>query len=230
MYTDHAYDSISSTIREWVTDESRKEGDLTYIPSTTTSTDADGNETTTTNSFIVVIYHGTNDNKFPLANVRHILVSFEGGTQDENGVTTYSEDEKKAAEAKAADLLAQLETKGATAENFAELAAANSTDPGSKDNGGLYTDVYPGQMVQAFNDWCFAEDRKVGDTGLVETDYGWHVMYYDGDSETTYRDFLITNDMKEADTTAWYDAEMEKVTVEILDDSHIQKDLVLSNG
>ena len=85
-------------------------------------------------------------------------------------------------------------------------------------------------MVQAFNDWCFAEDRKVGDTGLVETDYGWHVMYYDGDSETTYRDFLITNDMKEADTTAWYDAEMEKVTVEILDDSHIQKDLVLSNG
>lgn len=230
LCTDYAYDSISSTIREWITDDSRVEGELTYIPSTTTSTDEDGNEVTTTNSYIVVMYNSTNDNKFPLADVRHILVSFEGGTTDENGVTTYSEDEMKAAEAKAADLLAQFESKGATAEVFAELAKNNSTDPGSKDNGGLYTDVYPGQMVQAFNDWCFDEARKPGDTGLVETDYGWHVMFYEGDSETTYRDFLLTNDMKTEDTNTWYEAQLENVTVEILDDSHIEKDLVLSNG
>ena len=230
LCTDYAYDSVNSTIREWVTDDSRQEGDLTYIPSTTTSTDDEGNETTTTNNFIVVMYKSTNDNKFPLANVRHILISFEGGTTDENGVTTYSEDEMLAAEAKAADLLAQIETKGATAEVFAEMAKNNSTDPGSKDNGGLYEDVYPGQMVQAFNDWCFDEARKPGDTGLVETDYGWHIMFYEGDSETTYRDFLLTNDMKTEDTTAWYEAQLENVTVIILDDSHIQKDLVLSNG
>ena len=33
-------------------------------------------------------------------------------------------------------------------------------------------------MVPAFNDWCFDEARKEGDTGLVKTNYGYHVMYY----------------------------------------------------
>ena len=46
------------------------------------------------------------------------------------------------------------------------------------ENGGLYTDVYPGQMVAEFNNWCFDESRQVGDTGVVKTDYGYHVMYF----------------------------------------------------
>ncbi|MBQ0012195.1 MAG: peptidylprolyl isomerase, partial [Clostridiales bacterium] len=36
-----------------------------------------------------------------------------------------------------------------------------------------------GQMVQEFEDWCFA-DHKVGDTGIVKTIYGYHVMYFVG--------------------------------------------------
>ena len=35
-------------------------------------------------------------------------------------------------------------------------------------------------MVAAFNDWCFDPERQVGDTGLVKTNYGYHVMYYSG--------------------------------------------------
>ena len=37
-------------------------------------------------------------------------------------------------------------------ESFAELAKTNSAD-GSASNGGLYTDVTEGYMVQTFNDW-----------------------------------------------------------------------------
>ena len=40
------------------------------------------------------------------------------------------------------------------------------------------TDVYVGQMVKPFEDWCFDESREVGDTGIVKTDYGFHVMYF----------------------------------------------------
>ena len=226
-YTDYLYTNINATIRDWVSDSARKDGDRTYIPSTTTSTDENGNEVTTTNSYIVVYFHGSNDNTFALANVRHILLSYEGGVTDENGITVYSEDEKMAAEAKGVDLLARFETNGATAEAFAALANEHSTDPGSNTVGGLYEDVYPGRMVPAFNDWCFAEGRKAGDTGVIHTDYGCHVMYYDGDSETTYRDFMITNDLKSADMQEWYTALLESVTVTDKNLKRIQTDLVL---
>ena len=35
-------------------------------------------------------------------------------------------------------------------------------------------------MVPTFNDWCFDESRQEGDTGIVKTDYGYHVMYFVG--------------------------------------------------
>ena len=54
----------------------------TIIPSTATSTDEEGNETTTTTGYYVVRFENCNDNNFPLKNVRHILAKFEGGTTD----------------------------------------------------------------------------------------------------------------------------------------------------
>ena len=35
-------------------------------------------------------------------------------------------------------------------------------------------------MVTAFNDWCFDTARQPGDTGVVKTEYGYHVMYFVG--------------------------------------------------
>ena len=46
--------------------------------------------------------------------------------------------------------------------------------------GGLYTRVTKGWAVEAFNDWCFDASRKDGDTGVVDTTYGSHVMYFVG--------------------------------------------------
>ena len=44
--------------------------------------------------------------------------------------------------------------------------------------GGLYTDIYEGQMVEEFENWCFDTSRQYGDTGLVRTTYGYHIMYF----------------------------------------------------
>ena len=41
-------------------------------------------------------------------------------------------------------------------------------------------------MVQTFNDWCFDESRQPGDSGIVETDYGYHIMYFSGRCEHAY--------------------------------------------
>lgn len=199
-YDDQSYTGINSTIAQWLSDSSRKEGDITYLANSTT--DADGKETI--NGYYVVRFDSVNDNTFPLKNVRHILVSFEGGTSDDSGNITYSEEEKAAAKATAEELLNQWKSGEATEDSFAALATEKSSDTGSTANGGLYEDIYPNQMVASFNDWCFAAGRKAGDTGIVETQYGYHVMYFVGDSDVTYRDYQIRNELTENAVSEWY--------------------------
>ena len=226
---DYAYANVTTAAKEWITDASRKAGDVTYVANSTTSTNEDGTATTTVNGYYVVLFHEANDNTFPLVNVRHILITPEGGTYDSaTGTTKYTDEEKLAAKVKAEELLAQFLAGKAIEENFAALATEHTTDPGSKENGGLYEDVYPGEMVASFNDWCFAEGRKAGDTGIVETEYGYHIMFYVSDSETSYRDLLIENSIRSADAEAWYAALIEATVVTELNTQYLSKDLVLS--
>ena len=113
-----------------------------------------------------------------LVDVRHVLFVPEGGTTDENGVTTYTDAEWEACEAKAQDILNNWTKGDLSEESFAALAAAYSQDPGSQSNGGLYEGVYKGQMVAEFENWCFDEARKPGHYGMVKTSYGYHLMYF----------------------------------------------------
>ena len=82
-----------------------------------------------------------------------------------------AEAKKKAEELKASatsldDLKAKAEA-GKAANEVAEAAE--------------YT-VSIGQMVEPFEEWCFA-DHQIGDMDVVETIYGYHVMYFVGKKE-----------------------------------------------
>ncbi len=86
---------------------------------------------------------------------------------------------------------------GADVDEFIELVGEYSGDPGSVDNGGLYEGVAVGEMVDEFNDWIFDASRAHGDHGIVETSYGWHIMYYEeGFAEWKYdmREELLNNE------------------------------------
>ena len=109
--------------------------------------------------------------------VRHILIKPEGGTKDESGNTTYSDAEWDACKTKAEQVYQTWQDGEATEDSFAELAKTQSAD-GSAANGGLYTDVTEGYMVETFNDWIMDSSRQPGDHGLVKTEFGYHVMYY----------------------------------------------------
>lgn len=123
----------------------------------------------------------TKDNDQQTIDVRHILVTPEDA--DGDGVST--DEEWAAAEAEARALLDEY-LKNPTEANFATMANEHSADPGSNTNGGLYEMVLPGQMVDTFNDWCFNEERLVGDTGIVKTTYGYHIMYFVQRNATPY--------------------------------------------
>ena len=118
----------------------------------------------------------------PMVSIRHILIQPEG-EQDEDG--NYSDEAWAAAEQKANEVLQEWESGDQTEERFGELAQEYSAD-GSATSGGLYENVYPGQMVTEFNDWCFEDGRGVGDYGLVKTVYGYHIIYFCAASEQVY--------------------------------------------
>lgn len=110
--------------------------------------------------------------------VRHVLIAPEGGTTDETGAVTYSEEEWAACEAHAQNLLNEWTKGDCDEESFAQMAASYTQDPGSQETGGLYENVYQGQMVAEFDAWCFDEKREPGHYGLVKTTYGYHLMYF----------------------------------------------------
>lgn len=131
-------------------------------------------------------YHVTMDSG-NVVDVRHILFCPEGGMENEDGTVTYSDEEWAACLAKAQAALDSWKAGEATEESFAALAAEQTEDSGSQSTGGLYTSVYKGQMMEGFENWCFDESRQSGDTGLVQTPYGYHVMYFVAAEQGWYR-------------------------------------------
>ena len=222
--------SCSSNIRQWLADSNRKVGDFTVVANESTTTGEDGVETTTISGYTAYVFTGRADNNDPMVNVRHILAAFEGGTTDDNGVTTYTDDEKAAALEKAEGILASYQNGELTEEAFAELAKTNSADTGSAANGGLIEDIAAAQglYVQPFTDWSVDPARKPGDTGIIETTYGYHVMYFVGQDELTYRDSMIRNDILNTSVTTWYNDILATAEIVEKDTSNLNRDVVLS--
>lgn len=106
------------------------------------------------------------------AKASHILLAYKGAPQSAATRT------KEEAQALANSLLAQAK---ANPDGFGMLAMTNSDDPGSKNNGGEYDNITPGQMVPQFNDYVF--NNPVGSIGVVETDFGFHVIKVSGKND-----------------------------------------------
>ena len=133
----------------------------------------------------------TKEDKY--VDVRHVLIMPENDSTDADGNAVASEESWAKAQMKAQDILNQYLAGDKTEESFGALANEHTADGNDVNgdgipDGGLYTDVYKGQMVPEFEAWCFEDARVAGDTGLVKTTYGWHIMYFVG-SRPVWKDF-----------------------------------------
>ena len=226
---DILYPQIPENLQSWLSDKARVENEITVIAEETTSTGEDGKEVKTTNGYSVVLFDSRNENLRPLANVRHLLVKFEGGTTGTDGNKTYSEAEKAKAKAEAESLLKQWEEGEKSEESFKELVKNHTDDDGSKETGGLYEDIHPqSNFVETFRNWAVNADRKTGDTGVIVSEYGYHVMYYVGDDELTYRDYMIREDKRAEDVEKWYTAIVDASTATLGKTSRLNTDFILA--
>lgn len=134
-----------------------------------------------------------------LYDVRNILIKPEGGTKDDSGNTVYSEDEWEACRQAAQDIYDAWLAGDMTEDSFIAAAKEYSED-GNKDDGGLYTNVYVGQMVAEFEDWCFDESRQYGDHGLIKTKFGYHIMFFVR-SDNAFDSWIADESRAAGDTT-----------------------------
>ena len=166
-------ESNAKKVAKWLFDSARKTGDIAVIDE----------EDTEAYYIVYVVSPAAPDRQTAGADVRHILVEAETTKEDTEGNKVdlpAKEIEKNFAEAKkeAEAILKEWKSGDATEDSFTALAKEKSDDPGVTENSGLYEDITStSSYVPEFLDWALAS-HKVGDTGIIKTDYGYHVMYY----------------------------------------------------
>ena len=218
-----AYSKVNEAYQEWISDASRKEGDIAVFENKTTTTDADGKETTELKGYYVVRFESMTKNEYEMSDVRHLLVAF--GNEDGEEVT---DEMKTQAKEEAEKLLKQWKDGEATEDSFSALVATETDDEASAQTGGLYERVYEkSSYVEPFLNWCIAAERKAGDTEIVETEYGYHIMYFVKRHEENYRTYTITEELRSAALEKWYNGLMEPVTATVVETKYLPTDMVL---
>ena len=191
--------SVDAAYAEWMKAD-RKAGDIEVF----------ANAEEDPSGYTVVMYLGREDNHYKTASVRHILIMAEA---DEEG--NYTDEAKEAAKARAEEILAEYQAGDKTEESFAALAEQYSEDTGSNTNGGLYENIYHGQMVTEFNDFCFG-GHKPGDTAIVYGESGsyagYHVVYYVGEGPL-YSDYIAKSELQSEAMSDWTSELNEACTV-----------------
>lgn len=184
-------ESMNSDLATWAFEGSTKAGDKKLIE------DSDNGA-----YYVALMVNPKHD--VNTVTVRHILFL----TQDSQTGKALSDDEIQKAKDKASETLAKWKAGDATEDSFATFATDLTEDTGSSSNGGLYENVVPGQMTGAFDKWIFDDSRKAGDTDIVESEYGYHIIYFVS-KNGTYADSAIRSSLASED--------LEKFSDEILE-------------
>ena len=188
-----SYESIKSAmdeeVAEWAYKSSTKSGTVGYFE----------NEN---DAYIVILDKASYTSHS--VDVRQCLVGFDA--EDEDNVT---DEEKATAKEKAEKLLAEWKEGDATEATFITMANENTTDTATSETGGLYSGVrITDSYVDEFLDWCFDSSRKAGDVGIIETTYGYHIMYFVSDNKDDLDWKATIRDTKGGEAFEAYDAEL----------------------
>jgi len=161
--------SYGAKTADWAFEAERKAGDVGML---------EGND-----KFIIAFMDepAHKDETLP-SDVRHILFSF---PTDEEGNLVDTTDEEKAEIRQKAEKVLEEFKKDPSEEAFIDLVkSVPSDDTASVETGGLYESISASSnYVDAFKNWAIDSKRKAGDVEIVESEYGYHIMYYVGKAE-----------------------------------------------
>ena len=152
--------SLSEDAAKWIFDSARKIGDKNVF---------------TTDKAAIVVLIGNPAYEGVSADVRHCLIKFDVKKEGDKP----TDEIKQAASKKANEVKDEWLKAGGTEDAFKAIVKKYNDDTASTENGGLYEDIRPNSnYVASFKNWAIDPARKTGDCEIVETEYGYHIMYY----------------------------------------------------
>lgn len=174
-----------TALADWVFASDRKAGDVTVIE------DKDNSK-----YYVAFLVTTQSREEYYGVNVRHVLISYQTfiGPLD-TGATDYKAEDKAKTKAEAEKIYNEWKESGNTTEASFGLLAVNNSHDGNASEGGIYEHIAKGNMVPAFENWIFDPVRKPGDTDIVETQYGCHIMYFVGMDKELYWKYNVRTDM-----------------------------------
>lgn len=147
------------------------------------------------------------------ADIRHILLTPEEGSVAEDGKVTASEEAWTACEEAAQKLLKEWKKDRRCSEfTFGELAVKHSKDSGTAMDGGIYRQITKGQLMDELDAWCFDPARQAGDTTVLRSAYGVHILYFAKSEEISY-----------AEAVKDYDRQQQSAIIEEAKNAHPMK-------
>ena len=152
-------------------------------------------------------------------------------SSEETEETEQTEEELDAlASDKAKEILDEYLAGEQTEEAFAALAKEYSEDSNAED-GGIYENVTPNTMVPTFNAWIFDSSRKSGDTAIVKTEFGYHIMYFVSTSDLTVWQYTAQQALASVEIEKLLDDFDDANTIKVtwLGSRYMEKDTDISN-
>lgn len=158
-------DLSDTSMKEWLFDAARVSGEVSVHQTAATS-------------YTVCMYLSRGRDEENLASMRHILLSITKSEEGSNEAEVFESIK---------DIYSQWEREAFSEESFIALVEEHSEDPGSTETGGLYENFPKGYMVSEIDDWLYAPGRKKGDSDILKTSYGYHLVWFTGYGEVSWK-------------------------------------------
>lgn len=142
--------SLVSVIRTWLLEDGRKAGDTAVL------------EDASSKSYYAIEFISLEKNTYGTVSCRQIMFS-------------KSKSSESVARQKAEATLDFWKNSGTGEAGFIELTNKVSDDTSTD---GLYENIYYGYMLADINGWLFDEARQPGDTTIIDSDSGSHILYF----------------------------------------------------
>ena len=201
-----SYSTLNTDVANWLFDSSRVEGDKTVIEAN--------------NAFNVIYFKSCGLDRYNTAEVRHIFISLEEDESDESDHDAVHAAAASKAHEEAENIYNDWKSGDATEESFGDLAVTYSDDA-SASSGGLLLNVYKNYFtVPDINDWIF-DSRNSGDTVLIDSDYGSHILYYVKTGEPFWK-LNVESTLKQQEYSSYIDG-LKSATEITMNEENIAK-------
>ena len=192
-------ESMSLSIRDWVTDPAREAGDTAAIEYED-------------NGYYVVYFLGSDSNDYDAWNIRSIYINAATTDADGNSVVDF-----EGVQAQVDALMADVEASTDLLADMDDLAMTFSDDESTYSTGGIYENVSKASFDEAVAEWLFAEDRKVGDYELIQTENAYYFIYVE-ENAGNYRDYLVATDLMLDEFNVWHSEVTADATATAVED------------